>query len=43
MLPDCGGDGVAPAWFNTAKEAGRQVTYNARCGANYSDFDVPVQ
>ncbi|EIM89284.1 glycoside hydrolase [Stereum hirsutum FP-91666 SS1] len=31
---------IAPAWFNTAKEAGRQVTYNARCGANYSDFDV---
>ncbi|KAK1221554.1 hypothetical protein PQX77_015673 [Marasmius sp. AFHP31] len=32
---------IAPAWFNWAKENGRQVLANARCGANYSDFDNP--
>ncbi|KAL1715311.1 glycoside hydrolase [Schizophyllum commune] len=31
---------IAPEWFNRAKQAGRQVVANARCGANYSDFDV---
>ncbi len=31
---------VAPRWFNWAKENGRHVIANARCGANYSDFDV---
>jgi alpha-L-fucosidase len=33
--------GAAPAWFNWAKKNGRQVMANARCGANYSDFDNP--
>ncbi|KAL1743584.1 glycoside hydrolase [Schizophyllum fasciatum] len=41
---DVGGDTVlpdiAPEWFNRARRAGRQVVANARCGANYSDFDV---
>ncbi|KAL1703049.1 glycoside hydrolase [Schizophyllum commune] len=31
---------IAPEWFNRAKLEGRQVVANARCGANYSDFDV---
>ncbi|KAL1752143.1 glycoside hydrolase [Schizophyllum commune] len=31
---------IAPEWFNRAKQEGRQVVANARCGANYSDFDV---
>ncbi|KAK0452394.1 glycoside hydrolase [Armillaria borealis] len=31
---------IAPRWFNWAKENGRHVIANARCGANYSDFDV---
>ncbi|KAI4520557.1 glycoside hydrolase [Schizophyllum commune Loenen D] len=35
VLPD-----IAPEWFNRAKQEGRQVVANARCGANYSDFDV---
>ncbi|KAK0192763.1 glycoside hydrolase [Armillaria mellea] len=33
---------IAPRWFNWAKENGRNVIANARCGANYSDFDVSV-
>ncbi|KAK0237964.1 glycoside hydrolase [Armillaria nabsnona] len=32
---------IAPRWFNWAKENGRHVIANARCGANYSDFDNP--
>ncbi|KAJ7598895.1 glycoside hydrolase [Mycena floridula] len=32
---------IASAWFNWAKANGRQVLANARCGANYSDFDDP--
>ncbi|TRM64400.1 glycoside hydrolase [Schizophyllum amplum] len=43
---DVGGDTVLPAiapdWFNWARSAGRQVVANARCGANYSDFDVSL-
>ncbi|KAL1664162.1 glycoside hydrolase [Schizophyllum commune] len=35
VLPD-----IAPEWFNRAKHEGRQVVANARCGANYSDFDL---
>ncbi|KAL1689744.1 glycoside hydrolase [Schizophyllum commune] len=35
VLPD-----IAPEWFNRAKQEGRQVVANARCGANYSDFDL---
>ena len=35
VLPD-----IAPEWFNRAKQEVRQVVANARCGANYSDFDV---
>ncbi|KAL1728215.1 glycoside hydrolase superfamily [Schizophyllum commune] len=31
-----------PTWFNRAKQEGRQVVANARCGANYLDFDVSV-
>ncbi|KAK0458786.1 glycoside hydrolase [Desarmillaria tabescens] len=34
---------IAPRWFNWAKENGRQVIANARCGANYSDFDVKLR
>ena len=37
VLPD-----IAPEWFNRAKQEGRQVVANARCGANYSDFDVSL-
>ena len=37
VLPD-----IAPEWFNRAKQEGRQVIANARCGANYSDFDVSL-
>ncbi|KAI5834341.1 glycoside hydrolase [Schizophyllum commune Tattone D] len=36
VLPD-----IAPEWFNRAKQEGRQVVANVRCGANYSDFDNP--
>ncbi|ESK89470.1 glycoside hydrolase family 29 protein [Moniliophthora roreri MCA 2997] len=32
---------IAPGWFNYARSQGRQVIANARCGANYSDFDNP--
>ncbi|KAK0480587.1 glycoside hydrolase superfamily [Armillaria novae-zelandiae] len=32
---------IAPMWFNWAKSNGRHVIANARCGANYSDFDNP--
>ncbi|KAF9007312.1 glycoside hydrolase [Hymenopellis radicata] len=42
---DVGGDSafpeIASTWFNWAKANGRQVLANARCGANYSDFDNP--
>jgi len=34
---------TAPAWYNWAKAGNRQVVMNARCGTNYSDFDVRVQ
>ncbi|PBK81167.1 glycoside hydrolase [Armillaria gallica] len=34
---------IAPRWFNWAKENGRHVIANARCGANYSDFDVKLR
>ncbi|KAF8916474.1 alpha-L-fucosidase-domain-containing protein [Mucidula mucida] len=41
---DVGGDSafpeIASTWFNWAKANGRQVLANARCGANYSDFDT---
>lgn len=30
----------AADWYNSAMKDGRQVAVNARCGANYSDFDV---
>ncbi|KAH8921397.1 glycoside hydrolase family 29 protein [Atractiella rhizophila] len=32
---------IAPKWYNWAAKQGRQVLANARCGANYSDFDNP--
>ncbi|KAK7047364.1 hypothetical protein VNI00_006595 [Paramarasmius palmivorus] len=32
---------IVPEWFNYARGQGRQVVANARCGANYSDFDNP--
>ncbi|KAK0237959.1 glycoside hydrolase [Armillaria nabsnona] len=38
---DIGGPAVFPDIVNWAKENGRHDIANARCGANYSDFDTP--
>ncbi|KAF8599783.1 glycoside hydrolase [Ceratobasidium sp. AG-I] len=34
-------DDIAAGWYNWAKQSGRQVNNNNRCGGNYSDFDTP--
>lgn len=43
---DVGGPTIYPElaadWYNWARAQDRQVLANARCGANYSDFDVCV-
>lgn len=33
---------AAADWYNSAMANGRQVSVNARCGTNYSDFDVRI-
>ncbi|CCO28341.1 alpha-L-fucosidase [Rhizoctonia solani AG-1 IB] len=34
-------DEIAAGWYNWAKQSGRQVNNNNRCGGNYSDFNTP--
>ncbi|KAF2013578.1 glycoside hydrolase family 29 protein [Aaosphaeria arxii CBS 175.79] len=37
-----GTDGFAARWFNAAREQGREVTINSRCGTAFvNDFDTP--